>query len=211
LVDRRWLTKKAFEIEFTRPPSFEFNAGQTIRFVHGDIERYYSIISSPDEPRLSFCIRHIQQGAFSPILAGAEIGTRFNLTGPHGYFTFKPSRRPPIFVATGTGIAPFVSMGRVGVRDFTLLHGVGTPEDLYYHSFFSKMKASYVPCISAPIASTQPPPSMFQGKVSRYIRKVLKRREYDFYLCGREEMTRDVTLLVDKYFPESLVYIEVFF
>jgi ferredoxin-NADP reductase len=211
LVNRRWVSKKAFEIQLTRPASFEFKAGQTIQFVHGDIKRYYSIVSSPDEPTLTLCIRHIKEGAFSPILASAEIGTRFNLTGPHGYFTFIPSRRPPVFVATGTGIAPFASMARAGVKNFTLLHGVTYPEDLYYRSFFSKINASYIPCISAAIAAYQQSPNLFQGKVTEYIRRILKRGEYDFYLCGGEEMTRDVTMLVDECFPESLVYIEVFF
>ena len=39
----------------------------------------------------------------------------------------------------------------------------------------------------------------------------LARRAYDFYLCGREEMIRDVTLLVDEAFPGSRVYAEIFF
>ena len=211
LLNRRWLSTKAFEIQITRPSSFKFLAGQTIRFIHGDIQRYYSIISSPDEPTISLCIRHIKEGAFSPILANAEIGTQFFFSGPHGYFTFRPTSRRPIFVATGTGIAPFVSMARSGVRDFTLLHGVTYPEDLYYRSFFSNIEASYIPCISASIAESQLEPGMFQGKVTTYLQNILMRSQYDFYLCGLKEMTRDVTWLADKYFPESLVHIEVFY
>jgi hypothetical protein len=34
---------------------------------------------------------------------------------------------------------------------------------------------------------------------------------YDFSLCGREEMIRDVILLVDQRFPDSLVYTESFY
>lgn len=211
LVYRRWLSKKAFEIELTRPPSFKFKAGQTIQLVHGDIKRFYAIISSPDEPTLTLCIRHIKEGTLTPILAAAEIGTRFYFTGPHGYFTLKPSRRPPVFVATGTGIAPFVSIGRSGFSDFTLLHGVSYSENLYYRSFFDGIATTYVPCISEPIAADPPMPKLFQGQVTDYIRNVLKRAEYDFYLCGREEMTREVTLLVDEFFPDSMVYKEVFY
>ncbi len=211
LKSRRWLSEKAFEIELSRPPSFEFKAGQTIRFVRGDIERYYSIVSSPDEPKLILCVRNIKEGKFTPVLASAEIGARFDLTGPHGYFTFKPSSRTPVFVATGTGIAPFVSMARSGAKGFILLHGVGHPEDLYYGSYFSKTATRYVSCISKAVVENGKEPGMFQGKATRFIRTELERGKYDFYLCGREEMVRDVTHLVDDFFPGSLVYSEVFF
>ncbi len=211
LESRRWLSKKAFEIELSRPPSFEFKAGQTIRFVHRDLERYYSIVSSPDEPRLVLCVRNIKEGKFTPVLSSAAIGTRFDFTGPHGYFTFKPSSRTPVFVATGTGIAPFVSMARSGAKNFILLHGVSYPEELYYSSFFSKTATRYVPCISKEVVEDGKVPGMFQGKTTRFIRTELERGKYDFYLCGREEMVRDVTLLTDDFFPGSLVYSEVFF
>ncbi len=211
LISRHWLSKKAFEIELSRPPGFQFKAGQTIRFIHGDIERYYSIISAPGDPTLALCIRSIEGGKFSPTLASADIGTRFKLTGPHGYFTFNTSPRPPVFVATGTGIAPFVSMARSGVSKFTLLHGVSSVEDLYYEHLFRQITSNYIPCTSDPTADERMLPGRFQGWVSDYIRKNLHRTEHDFYLCGRDEMVRDVTLLIDDCFPGSRVFIEVFF
>jgi benzoate/toluate 1,2-dioxygenase reductase subunit len=211
LISRHWLSKKAFEIELSRPSGFQFTAGQTIRFLHGDIERYYSLISAPSDPTLALCVRIIEGGNFTPILATADIGTRFKLTGPYGYFTFNASPRPPVFVATGTGIAPFVSMARSGVRDFTLLHGVSFVEDLYYERLFRDTTNNYVPCISGPASDPRKLPGKFQGWVSDYIRKKLSRAEYDFYLCGRDEMVRDVTLLIDECFPGSRMFVEVFF
>ncbi len=211
LKSRRWFSQKAFEIELSRPASFEFKAGQTIRFVSGGIERYYSVVSSPDDPKLVLCVRSVKEGKFTPVLASAETGARFDLTGPHGYFTFKPSSRTPVFVATGTGIAPFVSMARSGAKGFTLLHGVSALEDLYYRSFFSKAATRYVPCISGGGVEDGQAAGIFQGRVTRFVRAELERGKYDFYLCGREEMVRDVTLLVDDFFPGSLVYSEVFF
>ncbi len=211
LVRRRWLSKKAFEIELVRPPDFEFIPGQNIRSVYGDMERYYSIISAPHEPNIELCIRFIPEGAFSSILASAEPGFEFQFTGPHGYFTFKPSKRIPVFVATGTGIAPFVSMVRSGISNFMLLHGVSHIEDLYYESFFRKSASGFIPCISDSKPEYSDLPDIFHGRVTDFIRNKLPRNSYDFYLCGRGEMVRDVTLLVDELFPESLVYHEVFF
>jgi benzoate/toluate 1,2-dioxygenase reductase component len=211
LVKRKWLSEKTFEVEISRPFDFNFVPGQNIRFVQGDIERYYSIISAPHEPALGLCIRFITNGFFSPVLAGAEPGFDLQFTGPHGYFTFRNSNRPSVFVATGTGIAPFVSIARSGITNFILLHGVSGMEELYYESLFRKASSNLIPCLSKPSTKESVIPNIFYGRVTDFIRSKLPRMEYDFYLCGRREMVRDVTLLADELFPGSFVYNEVFF
>jgi benzoate/toluate 1,2-dioxygenase reductase component len=211
LINRKWLSEKAFEIEISKPSDFKFVPGQNIRFVQDDLERYYSIISAPHEPVLGLCIRFIQKGIFSPILATVTSGFDFQFTGPHGYFTFKNSNKPAVFVATGTGIAPFVSIARSGITNFLLLHGVSGEKDLYYEALFRKTASKFIPCFSKPITKKSVIPNIFYGRVTDFIQNKLPRMEYDFYLCGRREMVRDVTLLADELFPGSFVYNEVFF
>jgi ferredoxin-NADP reductase len=211
LLQRRWLSKNAFEIELTRPPDLAFKAGQTICFIHDSMKRYYSLLSTPDDPTLEFCIYHVPQGRFSPVLADARIGTLFHVSGPHGYFTFSPSERAPVFIATGTGIAPFVSFARSGVTDYALLHQAISADELYYRSYFQKNTPKYFPClVEIPIAESKPS-NFFYGKISECIGKNLRPGSYDFYLCGEREMTQDVTRLVDEIYPESRLYTEVFF
>jgi len=211
LLHRRWLTKNAFEIELTRPPELVFSPGQTICFVHESMERYYSLLSTPDDSNLTLCVCHVPQGDFSPLLANAEIGFQFKLTGPHGYFTFKSSSRKPVFIATGTGIAPFVSFARSGITDFTLLHQAISADELYYQSYFQKITPKYFSCLPETPSKKSSFPNLYGGKISECIRKNLRPGSYDFYLCGEREMIRDVTLLVDEIYPESRVYTEVFF
>lgn len=211
LVNRIHLSEKAFEIELTRPNSLGFVPGHNIRFQYKNLERYYSIISKPDEPKLTLLVRLVDGGIFSKVLATADIGTQFELTGPHGYFTFKPSSRPPVFVASDTGIAPFVSMARSGIQGFILFHEIDHPKNLYYESVFRPRSCQYFPCVSGDDAADRMPSGALQGKVSECIRKELRSGEYDFYLCGRREMILDLTKLVDNSFPGSLVYREVFF
>ena len=211
LLKRRWLSKKAFEIKLTRPALFEFIPGQCLCFIHEAMHRYYAIISSPTEPTLSLCIHYVENGAFSPLLATAEMGTRFSFTGPHGYFTFRPSQRPPVFIASGTGIAPFLSIGHSGVTGFTLLHEAEKPAELYYESFFRSSAKLFVPCLPGGKPDSQATANAFSGKAAEYLTKRLRPSDYDFYLCGEREMIREVTLLVDERFPESLVYREVFY
>ena len=211
LLQRRWLTKNAFEIELTRPPSLEFKAGQTICFVHESMQRYYSLLSTPDDATLALCVYYVPRGNFSPVLAKAQIGTPFSVTGPHGYFTFNRSERTPVFVATGTGIAPFVSMGRSGVTDFIILHEVEFAEDLYYQDLFNKIASNFVPCLLETSSADPWPPGTFHGNAAGFLKKNLAPTVYDFYLCGEREMIRGVTLLVDARFAGSRVYTEVFY
>jgi ferredoxin-NADP reductase len=96
------------------------------------VERDYSLVSAPVDPTLALCIRKVAGGRLTPDLSNAPVGSQFHFNGPHGYFTFRPSTRPAIFVATGTGLAPFVSMARSNVTGFILLHGVNLASDLYF-------------------------------------------------------------------------------
>jgi len=208
LIERRWLSNKSFEITLTKPKFFEFMPGQWIRLIHGPVERDYSLVSAPTDPNLALCIRNIEGGILSPGLSNAPVGSRFNFNGPHGYFTFRPSIRPAVFVATGTGLAPFVSMARSGVTGFILLHGVSSVADLYYASVFQSAAKQYVPCISE---TGKLSGEYFQGRVTDYLRKNLAAGLYAFSLCGRREMIRGVTFLLDAAFPGSLIFTETFY
>ena len=208
LIDRRWLSKKTFEIKFSKPSAYTILAGQRVRIYYQSLERDYTPVSAPADPEITVCIRKVDTGKFTPVLSTTAIGTRFDISRPQGYFTFKPSPRPPVFVATGTGIAPFCSMVRSGVTGFTLLHGVDSPQDLYYQSELDSAANHYMPCISR---ENQSSAAYFHGRVTDYLQAHLPAAEYDFYLCGRREMIREVTWLVDERFPGSFIYSEQFY
>ena len=208
LLERRWLSDKTFEIRLTRPPAFQFTSGQRIRLIHKNIERDYSLVSAPGDSSLVLCIRHITGGAYSSILAEAPIGEILFFSGPHGYFLFYPSGRPAVFIATGTGIAPFCAMVRSGLKGFTLLHGIRSPDELYYASLFQARAKLYVACLSA---DRRLPPESFDGRVTDYLKNNLPVESYDFYLCGRSEMIRDAIAIIDDRFKGSLVYTEIFY
>ena len=211
ILGRRWLSDITFEIELTRPPSFQFYPGQRLLVIHQQLERDYSIVSAPHGTTLSLCIRHVLSGRLTPLLATVKIGGRISFTGPHGYFLFRPSQRPPLFIATGTGVAPFVSMARSGIKDFILLHGVRSPSELYYEALLRSAAKHYVPCLSGRRLESSDRENPFQGRVTDYLQRNLPGGKYDFYLSGRMEMIRDVTHLVDAGFPGSFVYTEIFY
>jgi NAD(P)H-flavin reductase len=208
-LERRRLSENTFEFIFTRPADVDFTPGQHLRFIYQNMEREYSLVSLPSDETMTLCVRNTRTGNFSSILASAMPGDKFYVTGPHGHFVFRPSVRIPIFAATGTGIAPFVSMVRSGVNGFIMMHGVQTPQELYYEHLFRDAACLYVPCLSASRGSA--PDDAFHGRVTTYIQDVLTNASYDFYLCGRADMIRDVMFLVDERFPNSRIYSERFY
>ena len=207
LLKRSWLSSKTFEIRLKKPPAFTFESGQRICLSHNNVARDYSLVCAPDDPDLVLCIRNVKGGVLSSELSTVPINSRIDFTGPDGYFVFKPSARPAVFVATGTGIAPFCSMVRAGVTEVMLIHGVATAADLYYASVFQSTVNRYIPCLSQ---AEQSADGIFEGMVIDYLQQHLAEGRYDFYLCGRREMVRDVTLLVDEKFDGSYLFTELF-
>lgn len=209
LASKKLIAENTLELKLDRPAGFAFTPGQRIRMIHEKGERDYSPIYTPHDPHLAFLVRIVEGGALSPVFAASQIGTPFLFTGPHGYFVWLPSPRPAVFVATGTGVAPFISMARSGVKGFTMIHGARTVQEFYERSLFQEAAAVYVPCLSVP--APEPAQGVFQGRVTHYLRTRLKPGVYDFYLSGRNDMIRESTLIVDERFPGSLVYAESFY
>lgn len=211
LLGRRWLSRTAFELELGSPVPFKFLPGQRIQLVLGEAQRDYSLVSSPADETIRLCVRRVEGGIVSSSLADMEPGTRLHFTGPFGYFIFRTTERPAVFVATGTGVAPFVSMSRAGTRGFLLLHGVRWAEDLFYESDLRRSAGGYVPCVSGGKGEELLPPDALAGRVTQYLADRLPKGLYDFYVCGRGDMIRDVTRIVDERFTGSLLYAETFY
>jgi len=204
----RRLSPGTFELACERPAGFTFVPGQRLRVIRGVDQRDYSLISVSEAPLLQLCIRRIEGGRMSTYLSTLTAGSTLDFTGPFGYFTFTPSKRPAVFIATGTGVAPFVAMVRAGVSNFTLFHGVRRQSELYYREELGAAARRYIPCISG----ESPLPSGFRaGRVTDFIKRELPPATYDFYLCGGGGMIRDVVLLADERFPGSLVFTEEYY
>ncbi len=211
ISNNRRLADNTFEIEFERPKGFTFLAGQKISVLHEGLSRDYSLISPSKGGNLAICVRKIRGGALSPILTEVSSGDRLHITPAFGYFLYQPSERPAVFVATGTGIAPFVSYAHDGAEGYHLLHGVRSEEELYYRDLLSLPATTYTPCLTTPKEAHANDPAYFHGRVTDYLEKALPQSAYDFYLCGRGEMLRDATRIIDLRFDDSRIFSELFF
>jgi ferredoxin-NADP reductase len=209
LADRRWLAPDILELRWTRPPDFGFIPGQYLRFLMDGYQRDYTLINAAASKTLDICVALVRDGRFSRDVVNLAIGDPMTASGPHGHFIFRADGHPPVFVATGTGVAPFVAFSRAGISGALLLHGVSTPDRLIYADPLDSLLRTYVPCISRSITAGTPS-SVFPGRVTGYLDHRLADGKYDFYLCGRRAMIRDATAVIDNRFGDSRLFVETF-
>lgn len=127
-VDR--LSETSFGLRVTLDKPMGFLPGQYVNVsVPGaDAHRSYSFSSAPGATEASFLIRNLPGGVMSGYLADrAAAGDRLELTGPMGAFYLRPVERPQLWLAGGTGLAPFLSM-----LEQLAATGCDQPVTLYY-------------------------------------------------------------------------------
>jgi ferredoxin-NADP reductase len=167
-----------------------FVPGQFLSLTRNEITRAYSIASPPDSNSFALCANLVQDGRFSPFLFAMQPGDEIDFKGPYGAFIMKRPASDSIFVATGTGIAPFRSMLMAGLdRPVTLIFGVRHREGLLYDEELRTMPIDYQPTL------TRPPEDWtgLTGRVQAHVlRELGDRRDVDVYICGLREMVDEL-------------------
>jgi len=182
------------------------------------IRRAYSIASSSIERRyVEFYLTLITSGQLTPRLFALKHGDRVFL-GPKATGVFTLDRVAPdksvVLIATGTGLAPYVSMLRTMLmtetqRKFVVLHGARYSWDLGYRGELESLARlrpnfTYIPSITR---GEQDP--HFHGRVGR-IQNLLEQgalekdsgvtldpEHTDVFLCGNPEMIKIVTEMLN--------------
>jgi ferredoxin-NADP reductase len=125
-------------------------------------------------------------------------GDCIEMRPPLGLFVLRQPPRDSIFIATGTGIAPFRSMLQAHLdaasTAFTLLFGVRYESHLLYRAEFEELALRH-PHFRFWPTLTRPDPAWTgrQGRVQMHLAEAIgERRDLDIYLCGLKEMVDDV-------------------
>jgi ferredoxin-NADP reductase len=197
---------KHLEFEVPAVPRFGFVAGQWLSFKTGkhdgeEITRAYSIASPPGEDsRFALCLNRVQDGFMSNFLCDMKVGDEIRCQGPFGDFILRPPLRDTIFIATGTGIAPFRSMlhwlladpVRHQDKELWLLFGNRTEEDIYYHEEFLDLATrhpnfQYLPTLSRGASDWQG----LRGYVQEHVSGIVQgRTDMHAYICGLDKMIK---------------------
>ncbi len=208
---------KHLEFEVQGVERFDFAAGQfiSVREPRPDGKfhtRAYSIASGPRGNNIfELCLNRVEDGFMSNYLCDREVGDAIRFHGPHGHFVLGEEPRDALFIATGTGVAPFRSMAEwlfgagngnaSSPRTVHLIYGTRWPEDVYYMQEFDRLTAKH-PDFHY-IATLSRPPEDWQrgrGYVQEHVRQIVNRRkDMDAYICGLNDMVSSVrTLLKDE-------------
>ena len=169
--------------------------------------RAYSFSSAPGEAKIGFLIKKIPGGVMGDWLATARPGAKLDLSGPFGSFYLRDVRRPLLFLAGGTGLAPFLSMlealARAGSRQPAhLVYGVTREHDLVLvdalEAYRARLPAFGYTTVVADAASNHPR----KGWVTQHIpAEALNGGDVDVYLCGPPPMVDAVR----RYFDDERV------
>jgi len=186
----------ALEVRFEIDQAPVFLPGQYVNIgIPGSEQtRSYSFSSLPGERHASFLIKQVPGGLMSAWLGRAQPGEKLSMTGPLGSFYLRPVTRPLLFLAGGTGLAPFLSMLEVLAernerQPISLVYGVSRDQDLVMLEALQEFRArlpnfSFVTCVSDP--QTQHPR---QGYVTQHLAPgMLNEGNVDVYLCGPPPM-----------------------
>jgi benzoate/toluate 1,2-dioxygenase reductase component len=194
-VERLSETTLAFTLEGAGPVGFL--PGQYVNLgVPGTGEtRSYSFASAPGDENLAFLIRDIPGGLMSGFIRDAEAGAAVEFTGPSGSFYLRDVTRPVLFLAGGTGLAPFLSMLRQMAAKGTngqpvhLVYGVTRDADLVEVATLEALATEVPGFTFATVIADEASAHERKGYVTDHLDAgQLNGGEIDVYLCGPPPM-----------------------
>jgi ferredoxin/flavodoxin---NADP+ reductase len=210
------------------PTPFEPGQYMTIGVVVGGkmVQRPYSVASPPVESGSSgyeFYVRLVEGGTFTPLLWRMDVGQRMRMIGPKGKFLLQPDDdRTHIFISSGTGNAPFVSMMKQMLadgapREAVFLNGVSYATEIGYRDLLEDWErnggypVTYVPTVSRPDDPRNADWEGRTGRVEAILEPVLDELGLTpansvAYICGNPDMiaTAEERLLGRGYAEEQV-------
>ena len=212
VLRRHDVTEDLWAVWIEKPEGFTFKPGQYCTIGVDGIERAYSIVSAPHEDDLELFIELVPppDGVLTPKLWDLGPGDTVTIRPrAKGIFVFKPEKPNHLFVATVTGVVPYVSIlrdyihhGRSGHR-FHVLMGASYVDEFTYDAELIDLATerpdlvSFVPTVSRPDEDRN---SSWQGRKGR-VNEIVEEYAEDaglapddtiVYACGHPGMIEDV-------------------
>jgi ferredoxin-NADP reductase len=200
LVAKRRLTPVIWELRWKLDEPIDFAPGQFARLRVAEGEwRDYSIVSAAQQ-EITLLVSTRTGGIGSGFAERAEIGTESAMELPLGCYRLHRNNRHRVFIATGTGLAPFLPMlkelrdcGEEGNAE--LLFGCATRADNLLTCFAPILPRRTLICLSR----EAPTSSDFSGRVTAALGGLtFDPQKTDFYLCGSAAMVADCRGLLEK-------------
>ncbi len=220
LTENVWV----YDFDYSKDP-LDFQPGQffMIDVLDGNpqkAQRSYSIASSPaNKEFFSICIKLIEGGRGSNYFKSLKVGDECSFIGAYGRFFLQDLEKDIVMVATGTGVAPFMSMLSVlwdkGFnKPVTLYFGVKNESDLFYLDILKKWEAEH-DNFTLLITLSDPPAGWkgLKGRVTAHLEEaMIEAGNTAIYLCGNGAMIKDVReMMLAKGIPKEDIHFEQFY
>ena len=211
VIEKRVWTGTLFSLR-VECPHLDFAAGQFVRIALDvgteRVARPFSFVNAPDDPVLEFYGVIVPQGPLSPHLARLGAGDALHVAdNPSGFLVLAevPPAEDLWLVATGTGIAPFLSILRTGTpwqryRRVILVHAARHANELVYRDLILELKSTRKQLSYITMVSRDRHPQSLAGRIPAAIgdgrleiaagARIAPERS-QFMLCGNPGMLKD--------------------
>lgn len=188
---------------------FDFTPGQVVKMAidNNHPPRIYSICSGNKEKEVRVLFNIKDDGFLTPKLAAMIPGEQILVSKPYG--SFLGTREKALWIATGTGVAPFYSMIKSGMSvNKKLIHGVRHLNQFYFEDELeSELNENYVRCCSGESSC-----NTFHGRVTDYLNEMTNLPDVKYYICGQALMVVEVRdLLIKKGIQFKNIMAEIYF
>lgn len=220
ITSREDITHDLWKVWIEKPEGFQFKPGQYCTIGVDGIERAYSIVSAPYEDDLELFVELVPppDGNLTPLLHEIGVGKTVTIRPrAKGIFVLNPSLPNQLFVATVTGVVPYVSILRQYLHDgmsghnFHVLMGASYANEFAYDEELQRLAdehpefITFVPTVSRP---DEEPNANWQGEKGRVNtiveayaeRNGLTPEDTIVYACGHPGMIEDVK---DRMIPKG--------
>jgi len=215
VAGKRLLAGNYWLIRLDLAEEFNFSPGQYVSLLvskSGD-RRSYSICSRPGGKEVELLIDVSPMGIGSRYILALKSGSEVEILGPMGSFVLEAAPEY-VFVATGSGIAPFRSMvgglAEAKKARIRLWWGMRYQKDLFWQEHFEKMLGDGFKMV---LSGTN---EKWTGEVG-HVQDLITKSSGDFsqsivYLCGGREMVYSCAkIFVGLGVPETAIKTEKYY
>ena len=220
---------KQLRIRLLSPDTIEFTPGQYVQLQtppYGDVAeevyRAYSLSSPPsDSHAIELIIRLVPGGLCTTwVFTVLKEGDEVTFNGPYGEFHLSDTGRDMIWIAGGSGMAPFWGIARhmketQNARRVTYFFGAMTKRDMFLVDEFRQLEKElpnfrFIPALSRPAEGEDWADE--RGLVTDVVAKhVPGDGDKEGYLCGSSGLINaSIKVLKAKGVPEERIYYDKF-
>ncbi len=194
LIEKTKEGNNIYRLTFQFETELQFIGGQHIKLFVGEDEwRAYSV-AKIEQNKLTLIIDIRPDGVGANYAKNIEIGHKAYFRMPITDLVYHPSDRDAVFIATGTGLIPFLHMmdelKKNNIKKkITVIFGCMNENDLFVDKLVEPYK-TFFDVNTVIVVENPQSDKYFKGRVTDYLsQKMPSPTETDFYICGHPHMT----------------------